>query len=339
MTRVFRETHERLLPPEGRDVMWLRPCDGSYTLMVYKPEDGKWIGLNRTAWGDLLDMPDSFKSETALDSRVTEVAKAAVSSSLMATDVAYSYGGDVEAVKGLPGELDRGGAMMPSVASILSLLIGKAWFKPLAVTVSGKTPDIAIGEEAPAREVAFTVSNLIPGEGASVTASVSDPDDMAMSVEGSEAGGVAIVARFTPTLRKDYSVTVTATCADSDGVAGAQTASARSAAKAWWPVWAWTTGTTGGAGGIEGRGARQLLKGPFTMKYASGTYYYHLLVPSELKTATQANTGDWNGNFKLVSTGGLTICGREYRYYRSPRPVTSTASTSVDITITLTSII
>lgn len=338
MTRIFREAHERALPPEGRDVMWLRPCDGSYTAMVYKPEDGKWISLNRTSWSDLLDVPGPFRSEETLREHVKELVEGALSeaSTPMADEVAYRYGGGVEAVKALPGELEVGGESLPSVASVLSLLIAKAWFKPLAVTVSGGTPDLIIGDEAPAREVAFTVSNLIPGDGAEVSATVTD-DSLRMTVEGTEAGGVVAVAPFTPTSRKAYGVTVTAVCPDAEGAAGAQRASATSSCAAWWPAWAWLTRDEEGVGSRTA-GGRKPLKGDIAAKYANGSWYYHLLVPNEIKSAKQAMDGDWTGKYRLVSTGEVTVCGREYLYYRTPSAVTSKAGKDLDLTITLKSI-
>lgn len=341
--RIFREAHERTLPPEGRDVMWLRPNDGSYTAFVYKPEDGKWISLNRTSWSDLLDVPGSFRSEETIRELVKEIAAGSVSEvvkeavrDLMADDVAYRYGGDVEAVKSLPGELDREGESLPSVASVLSLLIAKVWFKPLAVTVSGATKDLFIGEKAEAREVSFTVSNIIPGEGAEVSAAVTD-DSLQMSVEGTEGGGTVTIAPFTPTARKSYGVTVTAVCADAEGKAGAQKASATSACAAYWPVWAWMTRDEEGADSRTGSG-RKMLKGDIATSYAKGKWYYHLLVPNAVKSAKQAMDGDWTGKYRLVSTGEVTICGREYLYYRTPTAIASEAGKNLDLTITLTSI-
>lgn len=343
MTRIFREAHERTLPPEGRDVMWLRPGDGSYTALVYKPEDGKWVSLNRTSWSDLLDVPGAFRSEETIRELVKEIAAGSVSDAakeavkdLMAGDVAYRYGGGVEAVRSLPGELDREGESLPSVASVLSLLIAKAWFKPLAVTVSGRTPDLYIGDEAAAREVSFSVSDIIPGDGASVSASVTD-DAVRMTVEGTESGGVIAIAPFTPTERKAYGVTVTAVCADAEGAAGAQRASATSACAAWWPVWAWRTK---GEAGVESRteSSRKMLKGDIATSYAKGAWYYHLLAPAAIKTATQAMRGDWTDKYRHVSTGEVKVCGRDYLYYRTPSAITSEADKSLDLTITLTSI-
>lgn len=335
MTRIFREAHERALPPEGRDVLWLRPCEGSYTAMVYKPEDGRWISLNRTSWSDLLDVPGPFRDEETLREHVKEIVKGALSEAAtpMADEVAYRYGGDVGPVKALPGELEKDGESLPSVASVLSLLIAKAWFKPLSVTLTGKTEDLFIGDEAGAREVAFAVSNLIPGEGASITTSVSD-DAMSMKVEGGLSGSITLGA-FTPSARKPYGVTVTAVCADADGEPGAQTVSMTSACAAWWPVWAWCTG---GEAGVESRRERKLLKGDIATRYINGTFYYHLLAPSPIKEATQGLKGDWTNNYRLVSTGEVSICGRDYYYYRSPSPVTSKEAKPLDLSITLTSI-
>lgn len=341
--RIFREAHERTLPPEGRDVVWLRPNDGSYTALVYKPEDGKWVSLNRTSWSDLLDVPGSFRSEETIRELVKEIAAGSASDAvveavrgLMADDVAYRYGGGVEAVKSLPGELDREGGGLPSVASVLSLLIAKVWFKPLAVSVSGGTPDLLIGDEARAREVPFTVSNIIPGDGAEVSASVTD-DAVRMTVEGTESGGVIAIGPFTPTERKRYGVTVTAVCADAEGAPGAQRASATSACEAYWPVWAWSTD---GEAGVDSRTVkdRKLLKGGIATRYVDGSRYYHLLAPAAIKSAKQAMDGDWTGKYRLVSTGEVTVCGRDYLYYRTPSAVVSREGKDLDLTITLTSI-
>lgn len=341
--RIFREAHERTLPPKGRDVMWLRPNDGSYTVLVYKPEDGKWISLNRTSWSDLLDVPESVRSEETIRELVKEISAGAASDAvevavkdLMADDVAYRYGGDVEAVKSLPGELDREDGALPSVASVLSLLIAKVWFKPLAVSVTGNTPDLIIGETAAERKVSYTVSNLIPGEGAEVSVKASDTLVKA-SVDGTEAGGTVTIAAFTPTARKSYGVTVKAVCADAEGNAGAQGSSATSMCAAYWPAWAWTTKDEEGVGSRT-ESSRKMLKGDIVTSYAKGKWYYHLLVPNAVKSVKQAMDGDWTDKYRLVSTGKVTICGRDYLYYRTPSYVYSDADKDLDLTITLTSI-
>lgn len=337
--RIFREAHERTLPPKGRDVMWLRPNDGSYTVLVYKPEDGKWISLNRTSWSDLLDVPESFRSEETLRELIKEITSGSASEAikeLMADDVAYRYGGDVDAIKSLPGELTRGEEELPSVATLLSTIIAKVWFEPLAVRVTGDTPDLFIGDEAAARKVSFTVSNFIPGDGAGVSVKASDTLVKA-SVEGTDAGGDVTIASFTPTARKSYGVTVTAVCADAEGEAGAQRVSATSACAAYWPAWAWMTKDEEGVGSRM-ESSRKMLKGDIVTSYAKGKWYYHLLVPNAVKSAKQAMDGDWTDKYRLVSTGAVTICGRDYLYYRTPSYVNSEADKDLDLTITLTSI-
>lgn len=333
--RIFREVEEKWLPPTSTGKIWLKPGAGSYWLMVYKPEAGRWISLNETTWADILDKPYMLEDETTIYNYVVNVAKDAVLGELMADDVAYRYGGDVDVIKALPGELSRGDDELPSVATLLSTIIAKVWFENLKVTATPTSVEVYIGEETKERVVTFTISNLIAGAGSNVSTTSSD-QIVNFIVDGDEKGGTITVKPFTPTAQKDYTVTVTAICADSDGKVGGQNVSASSATKAYWPYWCWSSASAEEVGDRKDS-YKGMLKSNFKFQYIQGSHYYHLLVPNEIKYATQANTGDWNGNFKLVSHGDVTIAGRKYYFYRSPNAVTGVEAKSVDVTVQLTS--
>ena len=334
--RIFREVEDKVIPPTSKEKLWLKPKSGSYWLMVYKPEAGKWISINRTEWADIVDIPDMIKNETNIHNYVVNVAKEAVLEELMADDVAYRYGGDVNVIKSLPGELSRGDDELPSVATLLSTIIAKVWFEKLKMTATPPSVSVYIGVPTKERVVTFTISNLLAGKGAGYSVAANDKI-MPLTVNATNSGGTITVSSFTPVARKDYTVTITATCADSDGNAGGQTVTASSSTKAYWPYWCWSsTGTQ--SVNYRSEENKGMLTGDFKFQYLHGSRYYHLLVPNEIQTVTQANIGDWNGNFKLVSQGGVVIAGRKYYFYRSPNPVTGVDENPIDVTVKLKSI-
>lgn len=334
--RIFREIHEKYKDaPTSRGVMWLRPGGGSYWLMVYKPETGEWIELNKTTWADILDKPFMFETVDAFNSYVDTFVSKWLNGNGMADDIAFRYDGSVPQITSLAKTLARGDEALPSVDAALERIIAKVWFRPLEATLAGMSGNVYIGEVTKAYTLAYSVTNLVAGEGAGASISASDAI-MSLTTSGAvgEGSGTVSVASFTPAARKDYAVTLTATCEDSDGNAGGQTVTRRCSVSAYWPCWAWRAAEPQGC---ESKDGRMMVTGDVKFSYEPGRHYYHLLVPNEVSTATQANTGDWNGNLKKVDCD-YSLAGRRYILYRSPSAISSTADKAATVTVKLTTI-
>lgn len=236
MARTFREVRAQRPAPKGKDVMWLRPTEGGFSLLAWKPEKDAWAPMESvTRWGDIEGRPGPLADEAALG----EYVRGVVSGAGVADEVGFDYGGAAEAIRSLPKTLTRavGGeeALLPSVDAALEAIIAKVWYEPMTLALSGASGG------------AVKVGDTIPAFKASCSAA-SAPADAVLTLRAwGEVAMVTAETSFTynvpsveASARKSYSVTLTATGSDSDG--GAQSVAPRSAAwAAWWPALSWRT--------------------------------------------------------------------------------------------------
>lgn len=334
--RIFREIQERALEPEPDGVMWLQPGGGSgFWLRVYRRETCEWVRINQPAWADVTGKPPMLETGETLNVYLNNYVGEWLKANGMADDVAFRYDGAVPQIASLARTLERGGETLTSVDAALERIIAKVWFRPLEAALAGMSGNVYIGEATQAYSLSYSVTNLMAGEGAGASIDVSDALVKATpSGAVGEGAGTVTVAPFTPAARKDYAVTLTATCEDSDGNAGGQTVTRRCAVSAYWPCWAWRAAEPQGS---ESKAGKMMVTGDIKFSYEPGRHYYHLLVPSEVSTATQANTGDWDGNLKAVA-GGFSLMGRAYTLYRSPSAISSTDGKAATVTVKLKTI-
>lgn len=236
MARTFREIRAQQPAPKGKDVMWLRPTDGGFNILAWKPETEEWAPMESvTKWGDIEGAPGPLADEASLG----EYVRGIVSGAGIADEVGFSYGGSAEAIASLPRTLTRtvGGeeVALPSVDAALEAIIAKVWYEPMTLSLTG------------AAGGAVKVGDAIPAFKASCSAS-SAPADAELTlrawgevkVRTGEASFTYNVPGLAASERKAYTVQLTATGTDSDGKP--QSVAPKSITwSAWWPALYWRT--------------------------------------------------------------------------------------------------
>lgn len=336
MARTFREIWAQETKPQTQLVMWLRPTETGFNLMVFKPEQNKWVSLQSvTKWSDIEGMPDFMRDGDTIN----EYFKSLVSSAGIADEVAFDYGGTVPAITGLDKTLDREldgeTVRLASVDAALEAIIAKVWFEETTVLINGMGGDVYVGDACGPYKLNYNVVNFHPGAGTSIRLGASAGLTVKPSGAVTETKGEATVSIFTPTSQGPKSVTVTAVTLNSDGKPVTKKATA--SVTAYFPYYAWASDTL--EGDVANRGEKAMLKSEtFTFKFIGrSTKYYNLLIPDVAITGiTQANTNDWLDKFSRVGTK-FNVAGRAYAWYRTDKTQTS-AGDDEDVTVTVESI-
>ncbi len=337
MARTFREIWAQDTKPTTQLVMWLRPTETGFNLMVFKPEQNKWVPLQSvTKWSDIEDMPDFMRDGDTIN----EYFKSLISSAGIADEVAFSYDGSVPAITGLERTLDREvdgeTVRLASVDSALEAIIAKVWFEETTVSITGMGGDAYVGDACGPYKLNYNVANFHPGAGTGVRLDASAGLTVTPSGAVTETKGEATVSIFTPTSQGPKSVTVTAVTLDSDGKPVTKKASA--SVTAYFPYYAWASDTQ--EGDVANRGERKMLTGTsFKFKFVGrSTKYYNILIPDVgIKSVTQAMENDWLDKFIKVDTK-FNVAGRAYAWYRTDKAQTSASDEDADVTVTVNSI-
>lgn len=296
MARTFREIRAQQPAPKGKDVMWLRPTDGGFNILAWKPETEEWAPMESvTRWGDIEGAPPPVADEATLERWVRGI----VSAAGIADEVGFHYGGAAAAIKALPRTLRRavGGeeALLPSVDAALEAIISKVWYEPMSLSLTG------------AAGGAVKVGDTIPAFKALCSASAA-PADAELTLRA--WGGTAAVtpeASFTfnvpaveASARKAYSVTLSATGSDSDG--RPQSVAPKSITwSAWWPALSWRTASYAAPSSIPRDASALLLTrtaglGKVFDFDAAGGYY--LALPAGVRPTDfgqMQGMNDWGG--------------------------------------------
>lgn len=337
MARTFREIWAQDTKPATQLVMWLRPTETGFNLMVFKPEQNKWVPLQSvTKWSDIEGMPDFMRDGDTIN----EYFKKLISSAGIADEVAFDYGGTVPAITGLDRTLDReiGGetVRLASVDAALEAIISKVWFEETTASINGMGGDVYVGDKCGPYKLNYNVVNFHSGVGTSITLGASAGMTVTPSGAVSATKGEATVPVFTPTSQGRKAVSVTAVTLNSDGKP--VTKSASTYVTAYFPYYTWTSDTP--EADVANRGDRHYLKDKsFTFKFVgNSTKYYNLLIPDvAIEEITQANTNDWLNKFSKVATQ-FNIAGRSYAWYRTAKTQTSVSDEDEEVTVKVTSI-
>lgn len=296
MARTFREIRAQQPAPKGKDVMWLRPTDGGFNILAWKPETEEWAPMESvTKWGDIEGAPPQLADAATLEGWVRGI----VSGAGVADEVGFHYGGSAAAIKSLPATLSRtvGGeeALLPSVDAALEAIIAKVWYEPMALSLTGAAGgSVKVGDTIPAFTARCSASSPPPdaeltlrawGVARAVTAEASFSFNVP-AVEASE--------------RKAYSVTLSATGSDSDGAP--QTVAPKSITwSAWWPALSWRTASYAAPSSIPRDAAVTLLSRTtglgkvFDFDSAGG---YYLALPDGVRPVDlgqMQGMNDWGG--------------------------------------------
>lgn len=297
MARAFREIRAQQPAPKGKDVMWLRPTDGGFNLLAWKPEAEEWSPMESvTRWGDIEGAPGQLADAATLERWVRGI----VSGAGIADEVGFHYGGGAAAIRALPRTLARtvGGeeALLPSVDAALEAIIAKVWYEPMALTLAGAAGGaVKVGDTIPAFKASCAASNA--------------PADAELTLRA--WGGVAKVAAeasfefnvppVEASARKAYSVTLSATGSDSDG--RPQAVAPKSITwTAWWPALSWRAPSYSAPSSIPRDAAALLLTRTsglgkvFDFDSAGG---YYLALPEGVRLADfgqMQGMNDWGGS-------------------------------------------
>lgn len=236
MARAFREIRAQQPAPKGKDVMWLRPTVGGFSLLAWKPEADAWKPMESvTKWGDIDGVPGPLADGDTLEAYVRGIVLGAG----VADEVAFDYGGEAAAIKSLPPtltrEVDGAERRLPSVDAALEAIIAKAWYTPMTLALTGASGgSVKVGDTIPAFTAKCSASS--PPADAELTLRAWGE----ARVNTTETSFTHNVLECAASERKSYTVQLTATGTDSDGAAQSVTPKAITWS-AWWPAFYWRT--------------------------------------------------------------------------------------------------
>lgn len=342
MGRIFREIVARDTKPESHLVLWLEPTDEGFKLLCYKQEQSKWVTMQTiVSWDDIVSKPDIFTDEDTLLKTLAQTN--------VADEVGFHYDGSVSAIAKLTKALERKytwdeesgeeTVLLPSVDQVLEAIIAKVWFEKTTIAASGLGSDIYVGDQCAGGTASFVVKNFHPQKtsGNFVLSALGGVTITPKSVTSEKDGTHAIsVSTFTPSKTGQYGVKLTVATTDADG--NAESVSAQRNYNAYYPYYAWSSATKQASlsSVTSLSSCKTMLKAAtFDFNFEGGkTLYYNILVPFDLKEATQANTDDWTTKFSTV-TNSFKIGGKSYKWYQTTNPIISAGDT-VPVHITLT---